>query len=225
MKVLVVEDELGLAESITDYMIREEYVCETVATFREADEKIHLYTYDCIIIDLTLPDGNGFQLIQTLKQRVATTGIIIISARNALEDKLKGLEIGSDDYLTKPFHLSELNARVKSLLRRRQFGGHTEIGFREITVVPTTRKVYVNGQPATLSRKEYDLLLYFLSNVDVALTKASIAEHLWGDNIDLADSFDMVYSHIKNLRRKLIDRGAADYVQSIYGIGYKFSQP
>ncbi|WP_420151489.1 response regulator transcription factor [Spirosoma sp.] len=225
MKVLVVEDERGLAESITDYMEKEGYICETVSTLMEADEKIHLYAYDCVIVDLTLPDGNGFQLIESLKRLVATTGVIIISARNALEDKLKGLEIGSDDYLTKPFHLSELNARVKSLLRRRQFGGHTEIRFREINVVPHNRNVFVNGQLTTLSRKEYDLLLYFLSNVDVALTKASIAEHLWGDNIDSADSFDMVYSHIKNLRRKLLEKGAADYVQSIYGIGYKFSQP
>lgn len=225
MKVLIVEDEKGLAESITDYMVRDGYICETAATLLEADEKIHLYTYDCVIVDLTLPDGNGFQLIETLKRLIATTGVIIISARNALEDKLKGLEIGSDDYLTKPFHLSELNARVKSLLRRRQFGGHTEIRFQEITVVPHTRNVFVNDQLTTLSRKEYDLLLYFLSNVDVALTKASIAEHLWGDNIDSADSFDMVYSHIKNLRRKLLEKGTADYVQSIYGIGYKFSQP
>ncbi|MEZ0610794.1 response regulator transcription factor [Fibrella sp. WM1] len=225
MKVLVVEDEQGLAESITEYMSREGYVCETATTFREADERIYLYSYDCIIVDLTLPDGDGFQLIQSLKRLTATTGIIIISARNALEDKLKGLEIGSDDYLTKPFHLSELNARVKSLLRRRQFAGHTEIRFESITVVPQSRNVYVNGKHTPISRKEYDLLLYFLSNIDVALTKVSIAEHLWGDNIDSADSLDMVYSHIKNLRRKLIEKGAGDYIRSIYGIGYKFGLP
>ncbi|GAB3754470.1 response regulator transcription factor [Spirosoma pomorum] len=224
MKVLVVEDEQGLADSITAYMSREGYVCETAATFREADERVYLYTYDCVIVDLTLPDGDGLQLIQNLKRLEATTGVIIISARNSLEDKLKGLEIGSDDYLTKPFHLSELNARVKSLLRRRQFGGQTEIRLADIRVVPQSRLVFVNDQPTPLSRKEYDLLLYFLSNVDVVLTKMSIAEHLWGDNIDSADSLDMVYSHIKNLRRKLIDKGAGDYVQSVYGIGYKFSQ-
>ncbi|WP_421828868.1 response regulator transcription factor [Larkinella sp.] len=225
MKVLVVEDEKGLAESITDYMNKEGYLCETAGTFREADERIYLYQYDCVIVDLTLPDGDGFQLIQSLKNLLATTGVIIISARNALEDKIRGLEIGSDDYLTKPFHLSELNARVKSLIRRRNFGGHTEIRFREIRVNPSSRKVYVNGQLAVLSRKEYDLLLYFLSNVDVVLTKVSIAEHLWGDNIDSADSLDMVYSHIKNLRRKLLEKGGSDYVRSVYGIGYKFGEP
>ena len=225
MKVLVVEDEKGLAESITDYMNKEGYLCETAGTFREADERIYLYQYDCVIVDLTLPDGDGFQLIETLKKLLATTGVIIISARNALEDKIRGLEIGSDDYLTKPFHLSELNARVKSLIRRRNFGGHTEIRFREIRVNPSSRKVYVDGQLAVLSRKEYDLLLYFLSNVDVVLTKVSIAEHLWGDNIDSADSLDMVYSHIKNLRRKLLEKGGSDYVRSVYGIGYKFGEP
>jgi DNA-binding response OmpR family regulator len=223
MKVLVVEDEQGLADSITAYMSREGYICETAATFREADERVYLYTYDCVIVDLTLPDGDGLQLIQNLKRLETTTGVIIISARNFLEDKLKGLEIGSDDYLTKPFHLSELNARVKSLLRRRQFGGQTEIRFSEIRVVPQSRLVFVNDQPTPLSRKEYDLLLYFLSNANVVLTKMSIAEHLWGDNIDSADSLDMVYSHIKNLRRKLLDKGAGDYVRSVYGIGYKFS--
>jgi DNA-binding response OmpR family regulator len=225
MKVLVVEDEQGLAESINEYMSKEGYICEMASTFQEADERIYLYTYDCVIVDLTLPDGDGLQLIENLKRLIATTGVIIISARNSLEDKLKGLEIGSDDYLTKPFHLSELNARVKSLLRRRQFGGHTEIRFEKIRVVPQSRHVYVNDQPTALSRKEYDLLLYFLSNVDIVLTKVSIAEYLWGDNIDSADSLDIVYSHIKNLRRKLLDKGAGDYIRSVYGIGYKFGLP
>ncbi len=222
MKMLVVEDERGLAESVSAYLTREGFVCEIASTYAEADEKIFLYRYDCVVVDLTLPGGDGFSLIKSLKALSATTGIIIISARDGLEDKIKGLEIGSDDYLTKPFHLSELNARVKSLIRRRNFGGHNEIRFQEIQVLPNSRKVYIHDRETPLSRKEYDLLLYFLSNIDVALTKVSIAEHLWGDDIDSADSLDMVYSHIKNLRRKLVEKGAADYVRSIYGIGYKF---
>ena len=220
--MLVIEDEKGLAESVAAYLTKEGFVCEIAMTYAEADEKIFLYTYDCIIVDLTLPGGDGFSLIQSLKKITATTGIIIISARDSLEDKIKGLEIGSDDYLIKPFHLSELNARVKSLIRRRNFGGQNEIWFREIRVLPNSRKVFINGQETALSRKEYDLLLYFLSNIDVALTKTSIAEHLWGDQIDSADSLDIVYSHIKNLRRKLVEKGSSDYVRSIYGIGYKF---
>jgi len=222
MKMLVVEDEKGLAESIADYLTHEGFVCEVAATYEEASEKIHLYEYDCLIVDLTLPGGDGFGLVQAMKRLSATTGIIIISARNGLDDKIQGLDLGSDDYLTKPFHLSELNARVKSLIRRRNFGGHNEIRFQEIRVLPNSRKVYINDQETQLSRKEYDLLLYFLSNLDMALTKVSIAEHLWGDNIDSADSLDMVYSHIKNLRRKMVEKGSADYVRSIYGIGYKF---
>ena len=223
MKILVVEDEKGLAESIVDYLSKEGFTCEVANTFWQADEKVSLYQYDCTIVDLTLPDGEGFGIIETLKKIAATTGIIIISARNTLEDKIKGLEIGSDDYMTKPFHLSELNARVKSLIRRRNFGGNNDMVWREIRVQLQARKFFVNERETFLSRKEYDLLLYFLSNIDVALTKESIAEHLWGDHMDSADSLDMVYSHIKNLRRKILERGGRDYIQSIYGIGYKFA--
>jgi DNA-binding response OmpR family regulator len=225
MKILIVEDEKGLAESIVDYLSKDGFVCEVANTYMQADEKVNLYHYDCTIVDLNLPDGDGYGIIQTLKRIAATTGIIIISARNALEDKIKGLEIGSDDYLTKPFHLSELNARVKSLIRRRNFGGNNEISWQELLVQLNSRKVFVQSKETPLSRKEYDLLLYFLSNIDVALTKESIAEHLWGDHIDSSDSLDMVYSHIKNLRRKLLEKGGKDYIQSIYGIGYKFVAP
>lgn len=225
MKILVVEDEKGLAESIVDYLSKEGFVCEVANTYQQADEKVSLYQYDCTIVDLNLPDGNGFAIIQTLKKIAATTGIIIISARNGLDDKIKGLEIGSDDYMTKPFYLSELNARVKSLIRRRNFGGNNDILWQDIQVQLQSRKVFVENKETALSRKEYDLLLYFLSNIDVALTKESIAEHLWGDHIDSSDSLDMVYSHIKNLRRKLLEKSGKDYIQSIYGIGYKFVAP
>jgi len=222
LKVLIVEDEKGLAEGIAAHLTKDGFVTEMSFDYQSAVERINLYTYDCVIVDINLPDGIGFDIIEALKKIKASAGIIIISARDAVEDKIKSLEIGSDDYLTKPFYLSELNARVKSLMRRRHFGGSNDITYREIRINYSARRVFVNDTEVALSKKEYDLLLYFLSNIDVALTKSAMAEHLWGDQIDSADSFDMLYSHIKNLRKKLTDKGCTDYIQSIYGIGYKF---
>ncbi|UXX78473.1 response regulator transcription factor [Reichenbachiella carrageenanivorans] len=222
MKILVVEDEKGLAESISEYLSKEGFVVETADEFNLAHEKISLYNYDCAIVDLNLPNGTGFDIVSYIKSKDVSTGIIIISARNALEDKIRGLEIGSDDYLIKPFHLSELNARVKSLIRRRQFGGTNEMTYKEININLNSRKVFANNSNVVLSRKEFDLLMYFISNINVVLTKPAIAEHLYGDYIDSSDSFDMLYSQIKNLRKKLTESGCNDYIQTIYGIGYKF---
>ena len=225
MKILLVEDERILAESIASHLGKEAFIVESVHTYNDAIERINLYSYDGVIVDINLPDGLGFDIVDTLKKIRATSGIIIISARDALDDRIKSLEIGSDDYLTKPFHLSELNARLKAILRRRHFGGSNEVIYKEIKVNYNSRSVYVNDSEVSLSRKEYDLLLFFMSNIDIALTKAAMAEHLWGDNIDSVDSFDLVYSQIKNLRKKLTDKGCKDYIQSIYGIGYKFGAP
>ena len=224
MKILVIEDERVLAESIASHLSKEGFVVETVFSYDAAVEKVNLYAYDCVVVDINLPDGTGFDIVEMLKRIKSTSGIIIISARDALEDRIRSLEIGSDDYLTKPFHLSELNARVKAILRRRNFGGNNEVSYNEIRVNYNTRRVFVRENEVSLSKKEYDLLLYFMSNVDIALTKSSMAEHLWGDNIDSADSFDILYSQIKNLRKKLTDAGCPDYIQSIYGIGYKFGR-
>lgn len=224
MKILIVEDERILADGITDHLTKEGFVCETVHSYVEAAEKIDLYEYDCIIVDINLPDGIGFDLIEALKQVKSTAGIIVVSARNAVEDKIKSLNLGSDDYLTKPFHLSELNARIKSIMRRRNFGGVNEINFEEIKINYNSRTVFVNSVEVPLSKKEYDLLMYFVANKDIALTRASMAEHLWGDNMDAADSLDILYSHVKNLRKKLTEKGAHDYIQTIYGIGYKFGK-
>lgn len=224
MKILVIEDERVLAGSIASYLGKEGFVVETVYSYDDAEEKVNLYVYDCVVVDINLPGGTGFDIVEILKSIKSTSGIIIISARDALEDRIKSLEIGSDDYLTKPFHLSELNARVKALLRRRHFGGSNDIVFNEIRVNYNSRKVFVKENEVSLSKKEYDLLMYFMSNIDIALTKASMAEHLWGDNMDSSDSFDILYSHIKNLRKKLIDKGCREYIQSIYGIGYKFGE-
>ena len=225
MKILLVEDERILAESIASHLGKEAFIVESVHTYHDAIEKINLYSYDGVIVDINLPDGLGFDIVETLKKIKATSGIIIISARDALDDRIKSLEIGSDDHLTKPFHLSELNARLKAILRRRHFGGSNEIVYKEIKINYNSRSVFVNDSEVSLSRKEYDLLLFFMSNIDIALTKAAMAEHLWGDNIDSVDSFDLVYSQIKNLRKKLTDKGCKDYIQSIYGIGYKFGAP
>jgi DNA-binding response OmpR family regulator len=223
MKILLIEDEKALAGSITEYLQNENYLCESVENFEHAIEKINLYHYDCIIVDINLPDGNGLNVIRALKQNRSETGIIIISARNSLDDKITELEIGADDYLTKPFHLPELNARVKSIIRRRSFGGVNEIVFNDIRILPEQMEVWVNGQVLTLTKKEYDLLVFFVSNRDRVLNREAIAEHLWGDEMDMADSFDFIYTHIKNLRKKIIEKGGEDYIRTVYGMGYKFT--
>jgi DNA-binding response OmpR family regulator len=222
MKVLIVEDEKDLAESIKSFLIQEEYLCDSALEFSEADLLINLYQYDCVIVDITLPGGSGFDIIKNLKEIGSKAGIIIISAKNSLDDKLKGLDIGADDYLTKPFHLAELNARIKSIIRRRQFEGEQEMTYNEIRINPEDRRLYVNDQLIDLTKKEFDLLLYLLSNKNQVLTKVTIAEHLWGSNIDLVDSFEFIYSHVKNLRKKLEQNGCKDYIQTVYGIGYRF---
>jgi len=230
MKLLLIEDEKGLSDSIRSYLKQEGYICEVVRDFKSADEKIELYEYDCILVDINLPDGNGLNLVKSIKKiassstgRKSKTGIIIISARNSVDEKIEGLDLGADDYLAKPFNLAELNSRIKSVLRRRQFEGNNEIVFNEITIKPNESSAYVKKSNLVLTKKEYDLLLFLISNKNRVLTKEAIAEHLWGDNMDMADSYDFIYTHIKNLRKKLIEKGCEDYMKTIYGMGYKFS--
>lgn len=223
MKVLVIEDEKELLSTLSSFLRTEGYVCEEAATFQEGKEKISLYEYDCILADIGLPDGNGLQLVELLKSKVLNTGVMIISAKNSLEDKIQGLDIGADDYLTKPFNLSELNARIRSILRRRKFEGKKEIEFREIRANPETLQVSVKGKVMPLTKKEFDLLIYFIANKNKVLAKESIVEHLWGDYIDSADSFDFIYAHVSNLRKKLVEHGSNDYLHTVYGVGYKFT--
>ena len=225
MKLLLVEDEKDLASPILDYLRTEGYLCEWAADFVTASQKIELYAYDCALIDITLPKGNGLDLVRQIKAQDSEAGIIVISARNALDDKIAGLDLGADDYLTKPFHLSELNARIKSLIRRRNFQGKQDIVFKEITVKRDSLDVLVNQESTTLTKKELDLLLYFIANHNRVLTKESIAEHLWGEQADSLDSLDFIYTHIKNLRKKLVEKGCPDYIRSVYGMGYKFTEP
>lgn len=224
MKILLIEDEIELRVSIAEYLSKEGYICETAINFEQAIEKIFTHNYECIIVDLMLPGGSGLDIIKQIKQNDISGGIIILSAKNSLDDKILGLEIGSDDYLTKPFFLPELNARVKSIIRRKNFEGKNEIIFNEIRVSESTRRIFVNNSPLDVTKMEYDLLLYFLGNIGIVLTKESIAENLLGDNADLMDSFNFIYTHIKNLRKKIISAGGGDYIKTVYSIGYKFGE-
>lgn len=223
MKLLLVEDEPALRAVLLESLRPGGYVVEVAADFAQAYEKIKLYRYDCVLLDLTLPDGNGLDLVRALKADNSPAGVLIFTARDTLEDRIAGLDLGADDYLVKPFHLSELNARLRAIIRRRRFQGQHHIVFRDLLVWPDQAEVLVRGEPLALTRKEYDLLLYLLANPDRVLTKEAIAEHLCGDAVDAADSFDFIYTHFKNLRKKLQEKGADNYIRTMYGVGYKLS--
>jgi DNA-binding response OmpR family regulator len=223
MKVLIIEDEIALQQSIQTYLGHQGFVCEAVSDFRAGLNKIRQHQYDCVVVDINLPYGSGLDLVKELKEIESRSGIIIISARNALEDKLKGLELGSDDYLTKPFHLSELNARIHAIIRRRNFGGNKAVSFNEIKLEPEAQSVTVEGKEVELTEKEYRLLEYFIANQRRVLTKAAIATHIWGDEYEQVSSYDFIYTHIKNLRRKLMDAGSSDYIKTVHGTGYRFT--
>ena len=224
MKILIIEDELELLIAINNFLVKENFICELAENYHKADERLSIYEYDIILLDITLPDGNGLLLLETIKKHQKRAGVIIISAKNALDDKLKGLDLGADDYITKPFHLSELNSRIKAVLRRKQYDGSDIITFNEISINTGSKTLSINGKELALTKKEYDLLLFFLINKNRVLTKEAIAEHLWGDNIDMADSFDFIYTHLNNIRKKIKHAGGKDYIKTIYGMGYKLSQ-
>jgi DNA-binding response OmpR family regulator len=224
VKILIVEDEKGLLESIEAYFTGSDSICETAKDFVTALEKVSIYRYDCVILDLTLPNGNGLDIIRYLKDNEFNDGVLIISAKNGLDDRLAGLDLGADDYLTKPFHLSELKSRVTAIVRRKSFNGSNVLRFNEISIDLAAKSVKVNQQVIKFTPKEYSLLLYFMANKGKVVSKSAIAEHLWGDSIDIADNFDFIYSHIKNIRKKIVDSGGKDYIQASYGMGYKFME-
>lgn len=222
MKILLIEDEAELAENIADYLSGENYHCELAGTYQNAVEKIHTHSYDCILLDLMLPGGNGLKILELLKEQNKQDGVIILSAKNSIEDKVQGLQTGADDYLAKPFHLSELAARLHSVIRRKHFGNSNIIDQGNLKINLQARELSINGQPVVLTRKEFDLLLFFISNKNKVISKSAVAEHLSGDIADMLDSHDFVYAHIKNLKRKLTDAGADNYIKTIYGTGYKW---
>jgi len=222
VKVLIVEDEIRLRETMILFLEEEGYVCEQADSVVSASDKLNIYEYDCMLVDIGLPDGSGLDLIKELKKLHPGTGIIIISAKNSLNDKIAGLDLGADDYLSKPFHFSELNSRIKSVLRRLKFNGKNEIIIGKLRILPEQRQIFAEKEQISLTRKEFDLLIFFITNANRVLTKEAIAEHLWGDFADSSDSFDFVYSQIKNLRRKILAKAGVDYFQNIYGTGYTF---
>ena len=224
MKILIVEDEIELLDSMSSYLKNEDFICEQASTFFEAEDKLISFNYDIILLDINLPDGSGIDLLKLIKEKSPTTGVLIVSAKNSLDDKLTGLDLGADDYITKPFHLAELNSRVNSLIRRQKFDGSEIITFNEIQINPSSKSVSVNDKPIELTKKEYNLLLYFITNKNKVLTKESIAEHLWGDDIEMSDSYDFIYTHMGNLRKKIKKLGAPDYLKTMYGLGFKFTE-
>jgi DNA-binding response OmpR family regulator len=200
----------------------EGHICETALNYNQANLKTADNRYDCIILDIGLPDGNGLDIIKELKSNKVSDGILILSAKSSLDDKLTGLKIGADDYLTKPFHFAELSARINSIYRRNNLLGLNEISFNEIRVNTSDKQAYINDKLLNLTKKEYDLLVFFITNRNRIITKESIVEHLWGDAVILTDSFDFVYTHVKNLRKKIVAANGRNYLKCVYGFGYKF---
>lgn len=222
MKVLIVEDELDLAQGMVAYLSGLGFLCEIAGTYGLAVEKVEAFEYDCILLDLMLPDGDGLRLLELLKDRRRQDGIIVISAKGSIEDKVRGLNIGADDYLAKPFHLSELNARILSVIRRRRFDNANVVVANEVEIDLLARAVSVSGNPVALTRKEFDLLLYFVGNRNRVVSRSALAEHLSGDMAEMLDNHDFVYAHVKNLKRKLMEAGCPTYLRTVYGTGYKW---
>ncbi len=210
-----------MRDSMVQSLKQEQYVVETAVDFDSALEKLGVYDYDCILLDINLPGGSGLQLLEELKKLQKTEGVIIVSARDSVDDRIQGLELGADDYLPKPFHMAELHARVKSILRRRKFEGHNVQTLQNLQIDLDSHTATVAGQDLALNRKEFDVLLYLVANKDRLVSKTALAEHVWGDYIDQADNYEFIYSQIKNLRKKLKDHAAEVEVQAVYGIGYK----
>lgn len=223
MKILIIEDERKLSDSIRDYLTSQDYLCEQAFNFNDAKMMAGTYDYDCVLLDLMLPGGDGLDILREIRKRKSGEGVIIISAKDSLDDRISGLEIGADDYLPKPFALPELSMRIFALIRRKEFAASNIMQSGGVTIDLLRHTVTANGSPIVLTRTEYDLLLFFVSNTGKVLSKPAIAEHLSGEMADMMDSFDFIYSHIKNLKSKLSKAGVNDCIKTVYGTGYKWN--
>lgn len=222
MKILIIEDERSLSDSIVAYLDSEKYLCEQAFTYADAKMKINVYEYDCILLDLMLPGGNGLDLLRETRKKRNPAGIIIISAKDSLDDKVKGLGIGADDYLAKPFHLAELSMRIYAVIRRKMFHANNVIESNGVAINLLEKSVSVGDVAVTLTKSEYELLLFFISNKDRIVSRSAMAEHLSGEMADMLDNYDFVYTHIKNLKAKLTAAGCNDCIRNVYGMGYKW---
>ena len=225
MKILIIEDEPSLREVMQRALEQERYIVETAATYAEADARIAAYSYDCILLDIMLPDGSGLRLLEHIKHLRRRDNVIIISARDSLDDKVEGLELGADDYLPKPFHTAELLARIRSVLRRGRSGGELTLTVGNVSLDVDKARVTVDGREVALLKKEFDILLYLKQRPNHLVDKAVLAEAVWGDHADDADNFQFVYAQMKNLRRKMAEAGATAEIKSVYGFGYKLVPP
>lgn len=223
MKILIVEDEFDILQSMEEFLLSEHFVVETATNYNTALEKISIYTYDCILLDISLPGGTGLMLLEELKKNNIKSNVIIVSAKDSIDDKIDGLNLGADDYLTKPFHLSELLARIKAVLRRKKLDGDNIVHLKNVSIDFDKHTVKINNKEITLNRKEFDILCFFATNTNRVITKEALAEHAWGDNIDSADSLDFIYSQVKNLRKKLTQHQAEIDISNVYGVGYKIN--
>jgi len=222
MKILVIEDERELSADICEYLQLQNYRCEQAFTYDEAIAKVNAYEYDCVLLDLMLPGGQGLDVLDFLKKKRQEEGVIIISAKDSLEDKIKGLQMGADDYLAKPFHQAELAARVYSVIRRKHFKNANSISQGPLEVNLLSQEVKVNEAKISLTKKEYELLVFFMGNKNRVISKAALAEHLSGDVADMFDNHDFVYAHVKNMKKKLIAAGCPKYLETVYGVGYRW---
>lgn len=222
MKLLIIEDERELSDSIVAYLSSENYLCEQAFTCDEAKEKVELYDYDCVLLDLMLPGGNGLDILRNIRNKNNPVGVIIVSAKDSLEDKVRGLEIGADNYLAKPFHLPELSMRIYAIIRRKEFSANNVLQSNGITINLLSKTVHINNKTVLLTRTEYELLLFLIGYKNKVISKGAMAEHLSGDMADMLDNHDFVYTHIKNLKAKLAEAGCKDCIKNVYGTGYKW---
>ncbi|SDR66700.1 response regulator transcription factor [Christiangramia echinicola] len=223
MKILIIEDEKDMLQNMQDTLVKQGYIVESASDLDSAISKVGVYDYDCILLDINLPDGSGMDILNFLKKNDKTEGVIIVSARNSLDDRIRGLNTGADDYIAKPFHMAELNARVKALLRRKNFEGSDLLKIGNLCIDSEKHTSTTQHGEMELNRKEFDILTYLATNQDRLVSKSALAEHVWGDHIDQADNFEFIYSQIKNLRKKLKEVKADIEIKAVYGIGYKLT--